>query len=325
MIVVRSLAEITKDTGSIVTVGTFDGVHRAHQEIIREVANRARMQEGRSVVVTFEPHPKEIVGSGEQPVMLLATLQERIECIQRMNVDILFIIPFTYEFSRIRAEEFYRNYVVEGIGVSEVVVGYDHMFGRDRTAGIEELVRMGQQLNFSVSAVHQYSVDGEVVSSTVIRSAIAAGDVSHAAKLLGYPYTMHGTVIHGDGRGKTIGYPTANIKPIADRKIIPGRGVYLVGVLLRNKRWYGMMNIGVRPTVTSGGSLSMEVHVFGLSGDLYGEAAEVTFLRKLRDEQRFASLEELTHQLDRDKETSFRYIEEFDKRQYHIYNDSSKE
>lgn len=315
MIVIRSLAEITKDTGSVVTVGTFDGVHLAHQEIIREVVNRARMQEGRSVVVTFEPHPKEIVGSGEQPVMLLATLQERIECIQRMNVDILFVINFTYEFSRISAEEFYRKYVVEGIGVGEVVVGYDHMFGRDRAAGIEELVRMGQGLNFSVSAVHQYRVEDEVVSSTLIRNAIASGDVNHAAKLLGYTYAMRGTVVHGDGRGKTIGYPTANIKPVSDRKIIPGRGVYLVGVLLHDKRWYGMMNIGVRPTVTSGANLSMEVHVFGLSEDLYGEPVEVTFIRKLRDEQKFASLEQLMQQLNKDKETSLRYIEKFDKRQ----------
>lgn len=314
MIVARSLAEITRDPSSVVTVGTFDGVHRAHQEIIREVVNRARMQEGRSVVITFEPHPKEVVGSGDQPVMLLTTLQERVDLIRRMNVDLLFIINFTREFSRIGAEEFYRKYVAERIGVSEVVVGYDHMFGRDRAAGIEELVRMGQELNFSVSAVHQFRLEGEVVSSTLIRNAIAAGDVERAAKFLGYAYTMQGIVVHGDGRGKTMRYPTANIAPRAERKMVPGRGVYLVSLVLRDTRRYGMMNIGVRPTVAPGGSLSIEVHIFGLSEDLYDEAVEVTFLRKLRDEQKFASLEELTRQLDKDKETSLRYIEEYDKR-----------
>ena len=315
MIVARSLGEITRDPNSVVTVGTFDGVHRAHQEIIREVVNRARMQEGRSVVVTFEPHPKEVVGSQEKPVMLLATLQERVDRIRGMSVDLLFVINFTYEFSRIGAQEFYRKFVVEGIGVSEVVVGYDHMFGRDRTAGIEELVRMGHDLNFSVSAVHQYRLDGEVVSSTLIRSAIGSGDVQRAAKFLGREYTLRGSVVHGDGRGKTIGYPTANIKPFSSCKLVPGRGVYLVGIALRAGSWYGMMNIGVRPTVASDGNVLIEVHIFGLTADIYNEEIEVTFLRKLRDEHKFDSLEQLTEQLDRDKETSLRYIKEYDKRQ----------
>ena len=315
MIVAHSLSEIPREPASVVTVGTFDGVHRAHQEIIREVVNRARMQEGRSVVVTFEPHPKEVVRTTEKPVMLLATLQERVNFIRELNVDLLFVVNFTYEFSRVRAEEFYRTYVVNGIGVSEVVVGYDHMFGRDRTAGIEELVRMGQNLNFSVSAVHQFRVDGEVVSSTLIRDAITAGDVERAARFLGRAYALQGTVVSGDGRGRTMGYPTANIKPSSDRKIVPGRGVYLVAMQLRDDSLYGMMNIGVRPTVASDGNLLIEVHIFGFNRDIYGEEIGVTFLRKLRDEQRFDSLEQLTEQLNRDKETSLRLIREFDKRQ----------
>jgi riboflavin kinase/FMN adenylyltransferase len=315
MILARSLGEITKDTGSVVTVGTFDGVHLAHQEIIREVVNRARMNEGRSVVVTFEPHPKQVVGKTELPIQFLATLEERIEQIGKMNVDVLLVIDFTFEFSRLSAREFYQQYVMEGIGVNEVVVGYDHMFGRDRTGGIEELVRMGQEFNFSVSAVHPYRVDGEIVSSTRVRNAIAAGEVGQAAKLLGYSFSLTGRVVHGDGRGKALGYPTANIEPASPRKAIPGTGVYLVDVLHRDKRRYGMMNIGVRPTVESKGRTSIEVHVFGMTDDVYGEHVVVTFLRKLRDEQKFASLEELTHQLHKDKEASLRYIAEFDKRQ----------
>jgi riboflavin kinase/FMN adenylyltransferase len=315
MIVARSLAEIARDTSSVVTVGTFDGVHLAHQEILREVVNRARMNEGRSVVVTFEPHPKEVVGKRADPIHLLATPEERIEQVSTMNVDLLLIIDFTIEFSRLSAREFYREYVVEGVGVNEVVVGYDHMFGRDRSGGIDELVHMGREYNFSVSAVHPYRVDGEIVSSTRIRKAIVAGEVERASKLLGYSFTIAGAVVHGDGRGKQLGYPTANIEPDSARKIIPGRGVYLVGVLLRGKQWYGMMNIGVRPTVYRAGGTSLEVHVFGLSEDVYDERASITFLRKLRDEQQFASLEDLTRQLHKDKETSLRYIAEFEKRQ----------
>lgn len=315
MKVARSLAEITRDAGSVVTVGTFDGVHLAHQEIIREVVNRARMNEGRSVVVTFEPHPKEVVGRAEQPVTLLTTLEECLELIGRMNVDVLLVIQFTFEFSRLSAHEFYRRYVMDGIGVSEVVVGYDHMFGRDRTGGVEELVRMGQEFNFSVSAVHPYRVEGEIVSSTRVREAIAAGDVEHAAGLLGYPFSLSGTVVKGDGRGKTLGYPTANIEPLTPRKIVPGRGVYFVGVMFRGRQWYGMMNIGTRPTVTSGSVTTIEVHVFGMNEDVYGESAVVTFLRKLRNERKFSSLEELTNQMHRDRELSMRYLAEFDKRQ----------
>ncbi len=315
MIVVHSLAEITKDTNSVVTVGTFDGVHLAHQEIIRDVVNRARMNEGRSVTVTFEPHPKDVIGKSDQPIRLLATLDERIEMICKLNVDVLFVIDFTYEFSRITAREFYQQYVVDGIGVNEVVVGYDHMFGRDRTAGIEELVQMGQEFNFSVSAVHQYRVEGEIVGSTLVRNAIVAGDVERAEQLLGYTFTLRGFAVHGDGRGKTIGFPTANIKPSSERKIVPGHGVYVVGVILGDRKLYGMMNIGVRPTVQSGGSVSLEVHIFGLDNDIYGETVEVSFLRKLRDEQKFASLEQLTQQLNKDKETSMQFIAEFDKRQ----------
>ncbi|MEK9139291.1 MAG: bifunctional riboflavin kinase/FAD synthetase [Bacteroidota bacterium] len=315
MIVGRSLEEITRDPASVVTVGTFDGVHLAHQEIIREVVNRARMNESRSVVVTFEPHPKEVVGKGQQPVRLLSTLEERTEMIRKMHVDMLFVINFTYEFSRLTAREFYQRYVVDGIGVGEVVVGYDHMFGRDRTAGIAELVKMGQEFNFSVSAVHPYRIGGEAVGSSRVRKVIAMGDVEEAAKMLGRSFTLAGTVVHGDGRGKTIGYPTANITPLSERKLVPGRGVYLVGVFVRGRQLYGMLNIGVRPTVKAAAGVSIEVHVFNLADDIYGEDVQVTFLRKLRDEQKFTSLEELTHQLEKDKETSLRYIAEFDKRQ----------
>lgn len=314
MILAHTLAGVPHDSNSVVTVGTFDGVHLAHQEIIREVVTRARMKEGRSVVVTFAPHPKEVVGKSGSVVQLIATAEERSEIVRQLNVDVLFIINFTRDFSRLSAHEFYEEYIVRGVGVNEVVVGYDHMFGHNRAGGIEELVRMGQEFNFSVSAVHPFRVDGEVVSSTRVRDAITTGDVETAAKLLGRSFAFSGTIVHGDGRGKELGYPTANVAPESERKIIPGHGVYLAGVTLKGRAWYGMMNIGVRPTVAQGGARSIEVHIFGLAEDIYNERVTVTVLRKLRNEQRFGSLEELMHQLQKDKETSLQYIAEIEKR-----------
>jgi riboflavin kinase/FMN adenylyltransferase len=315
MRIVRSLNEITHDDNSVVTVGSFDGVHLAHQEIVREVVNRARMREGRSVVVTFDPHPKEVVGSPDKSVRLLSTIEERRALLGCLHIDVLYIINFTYEFSRLSSREFYERYIVRGVAASEVVVGYDHMFGRDREAGIEELVRMGQEFNFSVFAVHPFKIDGETVSSSVIRRALGAGNIERAHQMLGYPYVIDGIVVPGDGRGKTIGYPTANIKPSSEKKIVPGNGVYFVSVQVLGRELFGMMNIGTRPTVTTSGAQTLEVHIFDLTEDLYGDAITVRFLRRLRDEKKFASVSDLIDQLAKDKEHSMKYIAELVKPQ----------
>lgn len=301
MIVAHSVKEAGRDAGSVVTVGTFDGVHLAHAEIIREVVSRAKMREGRSVVVTFDPHPKQVVGPPPGPVELLSTIGERVELIGMLGVDILLVLEFTYAFSRISPEDFYRTYIIDGTGVDEVIVGYDHMFGRDRTAGIDELLKMGKASGFSVFAVHPFTVEGETVSSTRIRQALAAGDVDRAAKFLGRPYSFSGTVVRGDGRGTTIGFPTANIRPQAS-KIVPAHGVYAVGVRVGNEQRYGMMNIGFRPTVSTVPAETREVHLFDFDRDIYGEQVAVSFLRRLRDEKKFDSLSDLVEQLGRDRE-----------------------
>jgi riboflavin kinase/FMN adenylyltransferase len=311
MKVIRSLEEATFLRNSVVTVGTFDGVHLAHREIIREVTNRARRSEGRSVVLTFDPHPKEIVPStrgGE--VRLLSTVEERIELLGLLGVDELFVVPFTPEFSRLGPRDFYLQYLLQGTGVAEVVVGYDHMFGRNRSAGIEDLMKLGKEFDFSVFAVHPFTVEGEPVSSTRIRRALAAGDLEHARRLLGYRYMLTGKVVRGDRRGATLGFPTANLTPASMRKMVPARGVYVVGVEHGTERRFGMMNIGVRPTVSPGTSETMEVHLFDYTGELYGESLKVVFLKRLRDEKRFASLEDLSSQLQRDREESLRFLAE---------------
>jgi riboflavin kinase/FMN adenylyltransferase len=228
----------------------------------------------------------------------------------------LVVIEFTFEFSRLKFHEFYERYLVKKIGVSEVVVGYDHMFGRNREGTTEDLVHMGQEFGFSVIALQQYTVDGEVVSSTQVRQAIGAGNMERAKKFLGYDYQMRGTVVQGDGRGRTIGYSTANIEPDSPSKLIPAKGVYFVGVQLDEKKYFGMMNIGVRPTITEEMRRTIEVHIFDFDADIYGRRPVISFLKRLRDEQKFASLEDLVNQLGADKTMSLKYLAEHVNRQY---------
>jgi riboflavin kinase/FMN adenylyltransferase len=285
----------------VVTVGTFDGVHLGHREVIAAVVARAREVGGRSVVVTFDPHPKEVVASAHGPVELLSTLGERAAAFERLGVDLLLVLPFTYEFSRLTSREFYERHVWGEVGVREVIVGHDHTFGRDREGSIQPLRTIGIQQGFAVIVLPPFLVDGERISSTRIRAALREGSVAKAARFLGSPYTLSGTVVPGDGRGRGLGYPTANIAVQAARKVLPADGVYVVQAELAGTSYRGMMNIGVRPTVTDGRTRTLEVHLLGSHGDLAGESIAVGFLERLRDERKFASLEELIGQLARDR------------------------
>lgn len=302
MRIVRSLEPGLFDRNSVVTVGTFDGVHRAHREIIERIVWRARERSGRSVVVTFDPHPKEVVRSAQGPVELLTTLEERCERLGELGVDLTVVIPFTEEFSKLTAGEFYSTYLIRGIGLREVIVGHDHMFGRDRQAGQDELQRLGREHAFEVSVIPALAVDGEVISSTRIRRALAAGAVEKAGAMLGSPYRLSGTVVPGDGRGKAMGYPTANLDVRGARKIVPARGVYAVDVQAGTVRGGGIANIGVRPTVTDGTTETVEVHIFDTAADLYGSTVRIGFIGRLRDERKFAGLDGLVAQLGEDEQ-----------------------
>jgi riboflavin kinase/FMN adenylyltransferase len=306
MIVARTLEEIAFDRNSVVTVGTFDGVHRGHVAIIGELTGRARARKARSVVVTFDPHPKEVVGTG--PVYLLASLEERLEAFRALGVDLAFVIAFTYEFSRQTSTEFFERYIVRGVGLSEVIVGHDHMFGRDREAGFEELRALGSKDGFVPSAVEAVTVEGKIVSSSAIRRLLGEGNVDEAGALLGRPYRVRGVVVRGDGRGRTIGIPTANVEQDFARKLIPANGVYAVRVRTMGQERGGMLNIGVRPTFGASGARTMEVHLFSWDADLYGQPIEVEFLKRLRDERTFASPEELIRQLQIDRSESMAYL-----------------
>ena len=295
------LTEISRDPASVVTVGTFDGVHLGHQAILRYLIDRAGVQQGRSVVLSFSPHPREVVHGEEVP--LLTTPDERADIIESLGIDRFVVIPFTSEFSRLHAEEFVRQILIERVGLREIVIGYDHAFGRDRRGDAQLLSRLGEELGFSVDVIPPQVVHQHVVSSSEIREMLASdGNVSLAAEMLGRPYSLHGKVVHGDRRGRQIGYPTANLSIENRRKIIPAVGVYAVrvGVPGRESLLDGMMNIGYRPTFGES-RLTLEVHILEFEGDLYGRDLRVEFVARLRDERKFDSVEALVEQLSLDR------------------------
>ncbi len=306
MVVARAVQDIGFRPDTVVTVGTFDGVHAGHRSIIGEVTRRARSGNCRSVVVTFDPHPRAVVNRG--PVQLLATLPERLALIEELGVDAIAVLEFTYAFSRQSPREFYERYLVKGTGVREVIIGYDHMFGRDRQAGTQELQQLGREFGFAATVVAPVSIEGDIVSSSRIRELLLAGDVKRAERFLGRPYALTGTVVHGDGRGAQIGFPTANIEVEQKEKLVPANGVYLVTVELDNRRYYGMMNIGVRPTVTAGVQRVIEVHLLDFTGDMYEKRIRIQFLKRLRDEKRFGSVDALVRQIEDDRQESLKCI-----------------
>ncbi len=306
MTIARSLAGVTNQQNSVVTVGTFDGVHAGHRAIMRELTSRAAASGARSVVITFEPHPRTVVGKGD--VEELTSLEERLELFGGLGLDVALVLEFTYEFSRQSPREFWSRYLINGTGVREAVIGYDHMFGRDREAGIRELRGMGNEFGFGVRVVDPVSIDGRIVSSSRIRELLHRGDTLGAAKCLERPYSISGTVVQGDGRGKKIGFPTANLAPDPPRKLIPADGVYFVSADLGHERYYGMLNIGVRPTFVEGGARTVEVHLFDFNGDARGRRITVNVHQRLRGERKFSSADDLIRQLHADRESCMRLI-----------------
>jgi riboflavin kinase/FMN adenylyltransferase len=306
---VFQLNDIHYVKNSVVTVGTFDGVHLAHQELIRDVVQRARERNGRSVVVTFDPHPKEVLVGN--PLHLLTSIEERQQMCEQLGVDVFFCTEFTYDFSRQSSRDFYLRYVVQGSGVGEVVEGYDHHFGRDREGSIEELLKLGREFEFSVDALKPVYVDEEIVSSSQIRRHLLQGRVDRAHRLLGRPYSLAGTVVRGDGRGRQLGYPTANLQMPSQRKMIPLDGIYFAQVEIDSRVCSCMVSIGVRPTFYTHGQRTIEAHLLDFDGDLYGRTIALQFLTRLREERKFDSAAQLIEQMNKDKEESRRLEQEF--------------
>ncbi|MBI2429290.1 MAG: bifunctional riboflavin kinase/FAD synthetase [Ignavibacteriales bacterium] len=301
MQIYRSLQEVSYNKNSVLSIGMFDGVHRAHQEILKQIVEKAKAIRGRSVVITFDPHPKEIVSGGKKNVELLSTLNEKLYIFEKYGVDVVFIIPFTFEFSRLSFQEFYSKYVINGVGVAAVVEGFNHQFGRDREAGMNQIVEMGRVHNFSVEALSMMKEGDAVISSSTIRNLLNEGNIPLANAILGYEYSFTGTVVRGHGRGKKLGYPTANINLETPKKLVPKIGVYAVHILVR-KEWYqGMMSIGFNPTFDDVHERTTEVNIFDFDMDIYDDVVTVKCIERTRNEMKFTSVDELVAEMGKDK------------------------
>ena len=284
---------------SIVTIGTFDGVHIGHQEIIKKLIENTNGNTSESVILTFFPHPRMVLQKGNS-IKLLNTIDEKIELLQKNGLDNLIIQPFTKEFSRLTALDFVREILIKNIQTKKLIIGYDHRFGRNREGNFEQLREYGETYGFSLEEIPAQDIKHITVSSTKIREALEKGEIKKANSFLGYNYMLTGEVVSGKAIGRKYNYPTVNIDIKEDYKLIPKSGVYIVDTTINDKHYYGIMNIGNRPTL-DGKNKTIEVHLLDFDQNLYGEKIQVGLLKRLRDEQKFDSIELLFEQIQKDE------------------------
>lgn len=304
---IKSAADYDQIKESIVTIGTFDGVHLGHQKIINKligIANEERLQ---ALVLTFFPHPRTIVQE-DASIKLINTIDEKAGLMKSYGVDHLVVKEFTKEFSRLTALEYVRDVLVNKLHVKHIIVGYDHHFGRNRTANINDLKEYGAFYGFKVTEIDAHEVGDVAVSSTKIRAALTKGDIITANHFLGYNFMLTGLVVKGQGLGKTIQFPTANLKIEESYKLIPKKGVYLVHSLIDAQLVYGMMNIGTNPTVSDADKISVEVFFFDFDQSIYGQVLIIQLLDRIRDEIKFPKIEDLKLQLESDSQKAINRI-----------------
>ncbi len=289
-------------TAPVVTIGTFDGLHKGHQAILDKLKNLACEMKGESVVFTFYPHPREVTSPNESSLRLLTTKEEKILLFEKFGIDHLIIYPFSKAFSEMSYADFVREILVEKLGTECLVVGYDHKFGKNREGGFEYLQKCASQYNFRVEKMDALSVQNDNISSTKIRAALQSGDIKRANHYFGHEFSLHGTVVGGKQLGRKLGFPTANIEASDKHKIIPGYGVYAVTVELDSHTYKGMLNIGTRPTFNNNAdNRSIEVNIFDFSDAIYDKHITLNFIDKIRDEKKFDSVDALVEQLKKDK------------------------
>jgi riboflavin kinase/FMN adenylyltransferase len=292
---------------AVITVGTFDGIHNGHKILIRQIINEAKKRDGASILISFDPHPKSVIMPQGEQLRLLTTNDEKTALIEKEGVDHMVIAPFTKEFSKLSAMEYIEQFLVKRFHPAAIVLGYNHRFGHHRDGNIELLGKLSGQYQFDVIEIHKQLINDIEVSSTRIRLALTEGDVSTANSLLGRRYSFQGIVIKGDQRGRTIGFPTANLKLNNEQKLIPARGVYAIYAGSGNKVYKGMMNIGVRPTV-NGTTETIEAHLFDFNQDIYGERLTIDCVCRIRNEIKFESIDRLKHQLELDKQSALLHL-----------------
>jgi riboflavin kinase/FMN adenylyltransferase len=290
-------------SNAVITIGTFDGVHLGHQQIINTLLQEAIKVDGESVIITFHPHPRKVVSSIVTGIRLINTIEERIELLRNCGINHLVVVPFTDYFANQTAEEYIKDFLVAKFNPNTIIIGYDHRFGKERTGDYKLLEQKAIEYNYHLKEIPEHILDTIKVSSTRIRNAILHGEISEANRLLGYLFFFNGEVVHGDKIGRTIGYPTANLKSNDEEKIALGDGIYAVYILIEGVEYKGMMSIGFRPTV-NGKKRVTEVNIFDFSKEIYGSTIKVLVKKYLRSEVKFNGLEALKEQLHKDKEDS---------------------
>lgn len=304
--VIENYKNFTSTKKSVVTIGTFDGVHIGHQKILEQLIATAKKENANSVLLTFFPHPRMVLQK-DNSIKLINTIDERIEILQKTGLDYLIIHPFNKEFSRLTALDFVRNVLVEHLNTTKLIIGYDHRFGKNREGDFEQLQEFGHIYDFEVLEIPAQDINNISISSTKVRNALLESDIKKANDYLGHDFSISGKVVSGKQLGKTIGYPTANIEVEESYKLIPKKGAYVVKSVIHEISYFGMMNIGVRPTV-NGINETIEVHFFDFNKDIYGETLKIEIIDFLRVEQKFESVEALKEQLHQDKIKSLELI-----------------
>lgn len=304
---INDFVPIAKKT--ILTLGTFDGVHIGHRKILERLTQSTNEGKFESLVLTFFPHPRMVLKE-QSPVKLLNTIEEKIDLLEKIGIQNLVIHPFDEAFSKLTAQEFVKTVLVDQFHIQKIIIGYDHRFGRNRTANIDNLITYGKLYDFEVEQISAQEINEVSISSTKIRKALMAGNMALANEYLGYDYSLTGTILKGKQLGKTIGFPTANLKIAKDFKLIPQNGVYVVKSIINEKTVFGMLNIGFNPTV-AGENLSIEIHYFDFDVDLYHQHLSVSLLHYLRPEQKFESVSFLKEQLEKDEINAKEYLIKF--------------
>ena len=303
MLTVRFTENFRIESPTIVTIGTFDGVHLGHQKILNRLKELKQKTGLKTVVLTFEPHPRKVLFPDQNDLKLITLVDEKLELLEEYGVDICVVYPFSIEFSMLDAETYVKEILLKQLQVKHLVIGYDHKFGNNRMGDIQTLKEFSKVHNFSIDEISAQDIDHIAISSSKIRKAIEQGDLNLAGEFLGHHFFLSGLVVKGKQLGRTIGYPTANLRLEADEKIVPKIGVYFVGVEIEEHPYLGMMSIGFNPTTDDDRKIKLEVHIFDFDEDIYGKTLKVTFYAWLREEEKFANLDELKSQLRLDRES----------------------
>jgi riboflavin kinase/FMN adenylyltransferase len=306
MKIYRSIEDYDEDKRSVVTIGTFDGIHLGHQKILSRLIKSSKNKDLNSVVLTFFPHPRIILNKYNE-VKMIDTLDEKIIHLNEIGIDSLVIHPFDKNFSLLSANQFIKDFLVDKLKIKHIIIGYDHRFGKGREASVTDLKNYADDYDFTVEEIKAQEIEKITVSSTKIRNSINQGDIKTTEKYLGRSFNLTGKIVKGDGLGKKINYPTANIFIEETYKIIPKDGVYLVETIIEDKLFNGMMNIGYRPTIGTNVK-SIEVHLFNFNEDIYGKVISIKMISKIRDEKKFSSIQALKEQLVKDENYCLKLI-----------------